>query len=140
MVLLRKVVLILLNHNIKCTAVHIAGERNKIADALSRLEVTKLKAHATGRMVPKTYEHPSIDSAHQLELVLETALAKAYKESTLLNYYRVIEKFKLFLSNFQIQYALPVPDYYLFLFLFYLSLMCIAITCITQPYGPRFRL
>ena len=41
MQLLRKFVLSLLKNNIKCTAYHIAGKKNTISDALSRLQLTK---------------------------------------------------------------------------------------------------
>ena len=41
MQLLRKFVLTLLKHNIKCTAYHIQGKKNSITDALSRMKINK---------------------------------------------------------------------------------------------------
>ena len=57
--LLRMLVALCLNHNIVFKAFHIAGKRNAIADALSRLQIKRFKELA-----------PKVDfSQHQSQII-----------------------------------------------------------------------
>ena len=55
MVLVRALFYICAKHNLECTAVHIEGIRNNIADALSRLRLDTFKS-----LVPDSEETPTI--------------------------------------------------------------------------------
>ena len=47
---------------------------------------------------------------------MESAASYAYKPSTLLNYYRVFEKLKIFLTQFNANFVLPIESYYVYLY------------------------
>ena len=47
---------------------------------------------------------------------MESAVSYAYKPSTLLNYYRVFEKLKIFLTQFNANFVLPIESYYVYLY------------------------
>ena len=112
-------VLICLTHNILFKAKHIPGVQNKLADSLSRLQVSP---NCTSRHGPSTHCHSRSFVASELANTVTTLIASSLQPSFVPTYQRAWKLFELFYHNVftSAKFSFPIDHSVLALFIAYL--------------------
>ena len=139
MVFVRKLVSICLHYNIVFKATHISGVRNKLADALSRLQVHTSTQLAPAYMDPLPKEEGgfSVSAASELGNIVTMLASSSLQPSSIPTYKRAWRLFHHFLhAVFQ-----TVSTFFTNFAKYHSSIyrLCLISSMHLQPLAPMFR-